>query len=270
MNERIARWREALTRPRVVETLERLRAYVEGLSRGDRVIAYALGALVAVASVTSLYALEQHLLVRVPTYGGTLVEGEVGSPRFVNPLLAISDADRDLTTLTYAGLMGIGGDGSLIPVIAKSYSASPDGKVYTFVLRDNAVFSDGSPVTADDIVFTIQKAQDPGLKSPQFANWSGVIAVATDAHTVTFTLAKPYAPFLENTTLGILPARLWRSIPDEQFPFSTLTLEPVGAGPFKTSGVSRDASGLITSYSLLANVRHPLGRPYLSGVKFIF
>jgi peptide/nickel transport system substrate-binding protein len=247
-----------------------LRAYVEGLSRGDRVIAYALGALVAVASVTSLYALEQHLLVRVPTYGGTLVEGEVGSPRFVNPLLAISDADRDLTTLTYAGLMGIGGDGSLIPVIAKSYSASPDGKVYTFVLRDNAVFSDGSPVTADDIVFTIQKAQDPGLKSPQFANWSGVIAVATDAHTVTFTLAKPYAPFLENTTLGILPARLWRSIPDEQFPFSTLTLEPVGAGPFKTSGVSRDASGLITSYSLLANVRHPLGRPYLSGVKFIF
>ena len=125
----------------------------------------------------------------IPAYGGSLTEGEIGSPRFVNPLLALTDADRDLSTLTYAGLMGISADGALVPVLAESYTISPDGKSYTFVLRPNAKFSDGTPVTAGDVVFTVQKAQDPALKSPEFADWSGVAAEAIDSRTVRFTLA---------------------------------------------------------------------------------
>jgi len=107
VRERIMRLRDALTRTRKIGALERLEAYVAGFSSGDRLILYTLGALVSIASIVNLYALEQSLLVRIPADGGVLVEGEVGSPRFVNPLLAISDADRDLTALTYAGLMGI-------------------------------------------------------------------------------------------------------------------------------------------------------------------
>ncbi|MDO8624436.1 MAG: peptide ABC transporter substrate-binding protein [bacterium] len=270
MNDRLTLWREELFRPRRVGALDQLSAYVATLPQGDRVIAHVLAGLVIAVSVMSMYALEQKLLVRVPTYGGTLIEGVVGSPRFVNPLLAVSDADRDLTTLMYAGLMGVSGDGTLIPVLAERYSVSPDGKTYTFTLREGARFSNGTPITADDVVFTVGKAQDPALKSPQFASWSGVAALAIDAHTITFTLTKPYAPFLENTTLGILPASLWRGISDEQFPFSTLALEPIGAGPFKVSSITRDASGLISDYSLTANARYALGRPYLSGIHFMF
>jgi len=253
-----------------VPLLDRLSERIRAFSPGDRAIFYALAILVGIASFTGLYALEQSLLEEVPSYGGILIEGEVGSPRFINPLLAISDADRDLSMLTYAGLMGLSGDGNLVPVLAESYAISNDGKVHTFTLRPNAKFSDGVPVTAADIVFTIHRAQDSGLKSPEYANWSGVRAEAVNQTVVRLTLPKAYAPFLGLTTLGILPERLWQNISDEEFPFSTLETNPVGAGPFKIGSISRDSSGLIKSVSLEENPYYVLGRPYLDGIRFNF
>ncbi|MFH1178655.1 MAG: peptide ABC transporter substrate-binding protein [bacterium] len=262
--------RERLTRLRSIPMLERLRERVNSFSPGDRVLFYILVILFCIASLTGFYALEQSILEQVPAYGGTLVEGEIGSPRFINPLLAISDADRDLSTLTYAGLMGLSGSGTLIPVLASGYTMSEDGKIYSFNLRTDAKFSDGSPVTANDVVFTIKKAQDSALKSPEYANWAGINVEAIDQHTVRFSLPKAYAPFLGLTTLGILPSHIWQNISNEEFSFSIFETNPVGAGPFKVSSISRNASGLIESVSLIANQYYVLGRPYLDGVRFNF
>lgn len=268
--EQLRSLRERLTRARTVDIIERADARIRSFSPGDRAIAYALMGLVGIASLASLYALEQTLLVPVPTYGGSLTEGEVGSPQFINPLLAISDADRDLASLAYAGLMGLSGDGSIVPVLAERYTITPDGKTYEFVLRANAKFSDGTPVTADDIVFTVTKAQNPALKSPKYTDWAGVGVKKIDQRTVHFTLSRPYAPFLGLTTLGILPARLWQNISNEKFPFSTLQTNPVGAGPFKVTKVTRDASGLIRSVLFSENSHYVLGRPYLDSIRFNF
>jgi peptide/nickel transport system substrate-binding protein len=275
VGELISNWisaetREQFTRIRNISTLDRLNERIKTFSPGDRIIFYILAALVGIASLLCLYKLEQSLLETVPAYGGVLTEGEVGSPQFINPLLAISDADRDLSTLAYAGLMGLSGSGNLVPVLASGYTESADGKTYTFTLRPNAKFSDGTAVTANDVVFTIQKAQDSELKSPEYADWSGIEVEAIDSHTVRFTLAKAYAPFLELTTLGILPAHLWQNISDEEFPFSNLETNPVGAGPFKVTSVSRNSSGLIESVSFTDNQYYPLGRPYLDGIDFNF
>ncbi len=270
LRERYELWREKLTRSRSVAAFEQLRERIRTFSPGDRALFSLLAILAGIASLSGLYALEQSLLEEVPAYGGSLVEGEVGSPQFINPLLAISDADRDLSALVYAGLMGLSGAGSLVPILAESYEISPDGKTYTFTLRENAAFVDGTPVTAQDVVFTVRKAQDAALKSPEYANWSGVSALAVDRRTVRFTLAKPYAPFLGLTTLGILPSRLWQNVSNEEFPFSNLETNPIGAGPFKVVDVSRDASGLIRSVSLAANQGYALGRPYLDGIRFDF
>lgn len=269
-HEHRSRWREQLSRAWHVPFFDRLNDSIHRLSKGDRFIVYTLTAIAGIASVASLYALQQSILVKEPAYGGTLIEGALGNPQFINPLLAISDADRDLSALTYAGLMGLTSDGSLTPILAESYTISADGKVYTFVLREKAKFSDGASVTAGDVVFTIKKAQNPALKSPEYANWSGVNVVAVDERTVRFTLSRPYAPFLGLTTIGILPARLWQNISDAEFPFSSLQTAPVGTGPFKVTSITRDASGLIKSVALADNPNYALGRPYLDGITFEF
>lgn len=247
----------------------RLAAYVRGLPPGDRFIAAVLGFIVAVSSLAGVLALSRAYQVEVPVAGGRLTEGVIGAPRFVHPLLALSDTDRDLTVLTYAGLMGYDHDGELVPVLAEDYALSEDERTYTFTLREDARFTDGSPVTAEDVIFTIEKAKDPALKSPVLSNWANIRVEAVDSRTVRFTLPRAYAPFLEDATLGILPAHVWRNVSSEEFPFSPYASEPIGAGPFKVARVVRDSNGRITSYSVVANDDYVLDRPYLDRIRFV-
>lgn len=245
-------------------------SHLRELSPGDKCIAGALFIALCVLILSGLYTLERTFLVAVPSYGGELVEGIVGAPRFVNPLFAVSDADRDLTLLTYAGLMGYDSEGALVPVLAESYEQSEDGTTYTFRLRGDAVFSDGSPVTAEDVVFTVRKAQDPALKSPRLSDFLNIAVETRDARTVVFTLPEAYAPFIHQATLGILPARLWGNLSNEEFLFSSLMQEPVGAGPFKVARIQRDKNGSIERYTLTRFDRYALTRPYLSQITFVY
>lgn len=267
---RFPRFLDVFTKHRTIGPLERLSGYIRSLPPGDRVIASILGVLVVSISIVATGALLRSFMVVVPTYGGSVTEGSIGTPRFVNPLLALSDADRDMTALTFAGLMGLSGDGSIVPVLAETYSVSDDGKVYTFVLKHGVKFSDGTAVTAEDVVFTVEKAQDPALKSPEYANWANIRAEVVDARTVRFTLPKPYAPFLADTTLGILPSHLWRNVGNDKFAFSPLMQHPVGAGPFRVTKVVEDKDGAITEYQLAYNPYFALGRPYLNTMRVKF
>ena len=221
-------------------------------------------AMLVVSTVGLVYALESALLVESPARGGSLTEGIVGSPRFINPILALSDADRDLTALVYSGLLRATPEGGYVPDLASEYSVSEDGKIYTATLREGAVFHDGAPVTAEDIVFTVQKTQTPALKSPERANWDGVAVEAADERTVRFTLRSPYAPFVGNLALGILPKHLWEEVSDEAFPWSELNTRPVGSGPFKVRALSQTAGGIPSSYTLERFSRYALGEPFLS------
>ena len=231
---------------------------------------YFFAGLLVISAAALLYILNIDLLVSVPTKGGSLSEGIIGAPRFINPVLAVSDADRDITALVYSGLLKANPTGGYTPDLAESYTVSPDGKVYTFVLRPSAKFEDGVPVTADDVLFTIQKTQDPMLKSPEQANWSGISVQKIDDHTVSFTLQQAYAPFIENLTMGILPKHLWQSVSDDEFPYSDLNSMPVGSGPFKVDSLSRTSSGLPSSYKLVGANHYALQHPYLSDITFHF
>ena len=269
MQERFSQLHDVLARVRRITAFDKLSSHIHSLSAGDKLVAYALGALVVIFSVLGLYALERSFLVEIPSEGGSLTEGVLGSPRFVNPLLAISDTDRDLVALTFAGLMGRQSDGTLIPVVAESYVVSEDGKNYTFVIREKARFSDGTPITAEDIVFTVKKAQDPGLKSPRLSDWAGITVESIDARTVRFTLPNAYAPFLEDTTLGIIPAHIFRDVTNEEFPFSSYMAEPVGSGAFAVEDIERDKNGVIREYRIKANKYFALGRPHLDRIRFV-
>ena len=229
-----------------------------------------LACILCASAVTVLYQVNNAYLVEVPTTGGSLNEGIIGTPRFINPLLAISDADRDLTTLVYSGLMKAQPDGTLIPDLADSFTVSDNGLTYTFTLKKNVTFSDGSPITADDVLFTIAKAQDPLLKSPRRSNWDGVTATKQDDQTVVFTLKQPYSPFIQNATLGILPKHIWKNVDNDNFPFSTYNTKPIGSGPYHYSSMTIDNAGLATDYILAPFAHYILGKAYISEIHFHF
>ncbi len=200
-----------------------------------------------------------------PVHGGTFTEGTAGTLRFINPLLAFSEPDKDLTTLVFSGLLKRQGK-EYVPDLAASYTISPDGKVYTFTLADKR-FQDGKPVTADDVVFTINTIKNDLTKSPLAPSWQGVSVSSSDKKTVVFTLDQPYAPFLENLTVGILPAHIWQNVKPEEMLFSTRNLSPVGSGPYRVLNVAESDAGIPQSVTLVSFKQSNI-EPYISTLVF--
>ncbi len=211
----------------------------------------------------------RQFMINVPARGGELREGIVGLPRTVNPVISITDVDRDLGNLIYSGLTKYNRE-KIVPDLARSWDISEDGLTYTFNLRKDIFFQDGKPLTADDIVFTIQKIQDPALKSPRRADWTNVTVKQTSPTQVQFILKQAYAPFITNTNVGILPKHIWGSVSDEQFIYSQFNTEPIGSGPFKLSSVTHDNGGIPTEYHLTTWNKYYGSEPYLDTITFHF
>ncbi|MBI3632005.1 MAG: hypothetical protein HY225_00970 [Candidatus Vogelbacteria bacterium] len=207
---------------------------LNSFSKKERIVFFAFVIIFIVSLISILKKENDKYLVEIPTLGGNVTEGVIGeTPRFINPLLATSDADRDLTQLIYSGLLRVDENGKYIPDLAESYDISSDGLVYTFRIRKAAVWQDGKPVTADDIEFTILKAKDPAIKSFKRPGFEGVSVEKSDDKTIVFKLKQRYAPFLENLTIGILPKHIWGNISYESFASSNYNIKPIGSGPYK-------------------------------------
>jgi len=223
-------------------------------------------AIICLASFLGLvWALNNKLVVRVAVAGGKLTEGIVGFPSHGNPLFAITDADRDVAALVYSGLMKIDASGHTIPDLAKTYTVSSDGLIYTFQLKNDLTWQDGKPLTTDDIVFTINLIQKPGLNIVHRAAWEGVKVEKISDQEIRFTLKKAYSGFLDNTTIGILPEHVWSdSNRPESVVFSDYNVKSVGSGPYQITDITRDSTGLPQSYTLKPFAGYALGEPKIS------
>lgn len=236
----------------------------------EKAILFFLGIIFIINLFIITYKINKIYSVEMPDYGGSLYEGVIGSPRFINPLLAVSDTDRDLVKLIYSSLLEQNGKGDLIPVLAEKYEISENGLVYTFFINKKAKWHDGKNLTSDDIIFTVKRAKNPSLNSFQRAGWEGVEAEKIDDYTVRFTLRKPYAQFLENTAMPILPKHIWENTLPEEMSLSNFNIEPVGSGPYKIKKVYRNSAGLITSYKLKINNDFVLGYPFIKNMNILF
>ena len=259
-----------LSKTRSVRHLSWLEELLVRFSPGERLALYVCAALLSISAFVLLAHVNSAVSVLVPASGGELIEGEVGPVRFVNPVITLSQADDDLSDLVYSGLTRALPDGSIASDIASSYKISEDGTTYTFALRPDATFHDGTPLTSADVMFTVQTAQNAAIKSPRRADWEGVVVSAPDSHTVVFKLPHAYAPFIENTTMGILPKHLWATVSPEEFPFSPLNTHPVGSGAYRVSNVTTDSTGSITRYELTPFSKFTLGKPYLGKITMRF
>lgn len=208
--------------------------------------------------------------VSVATSGGSYTEGIVGTPRFINPVLAVTRADKDVTALVYDGLMKIDPQGNLVPNIAESVTVSEDGLTYNIILKQGVQFHDGVALTARDILFTISRIQDPVLASPLRANFDGIVVEVLGDYELNFVLPSPYAPFIENLTFGILPEHIWKDAGTEEFPFSQHNSEPIGTGPYVVQQIVRNSSSIPEEYVLSAFEHYHKGRPKIDTIVLRF
>ena len=266
MKEKI---KQVLNKKWRVEFFEKLSHMIANFSVAEKVIFYGLSTILVVSGLVVLEQVNHSISVDVPTNGGSLTEGIVGSPRFINPVLAVSSVDQDLTELIYSGLMKATPDGTLVPDLAKSYEIATSGLLYTFTLNDNAYFSDGVKVTADDIVYTINEIQDSAIKSPEQPAFYDVQVAKISDDQVQFTLKQPYAAFLQNLTVGILPKHIWGNLSDTEFPLSQYNVEPVGSGPYKISNMKtlqKDMLIIPTYYELTPSATYVSGKPFIDSL----
>lgn len=251
--------------------IAKIRLLPKVLSKKERYLIITFLFIIVGSLISFPFTIFYHYTKAVPDYGGFFREGIVGEPHYINPLLSQNnDVDRDLVSLVYSGLMKYNEEGKLVPDLAKSYEISSDGLNYTIYLKERAKWQDSIPITADDVVFTIQTAQNPDYGSLQRINWQGVDVETIDDHTLVLKLKNKYAQFLNNLTLSILPQHIWQNIKPVNFALSDFNLKPIGSGPYKFKRLKKDSMGRIKSYELESSNNFYDGRPYIDHLELKF
>lgn len=180
---------------------------------------------------------------RSPVRGGHLVEGTIGDPLGFNPVLLVDPVSTLPSNLMFDGLLDWTADGSLAPAIARSLpEISTDHLTYTFRLREGVRWSDGRPLTAEDVVFTYRLVYDPfyrEVRSPLRGNVEEYLesVTAPDQQTVVFRTKRIYAPFLATVgRLGIVPKHVLGQLAPAE-----ITTAPFNTGPLVVNGAFRFA-----------------------------
>lgn len=229
-------------------------------------------ALIAILGIVFLGTLLAYFSFGLSTvaqadYGGTYIEGVPGAPNIVNPLFnQFNPVDRDLSGLIFNGLTRADERGVIKPDLARGWDISPDGLNYTFTLRSDITWSDGAPFSAADVVYTVQTIQSseyPGLTDIA-SLWRTVAITEVNPTTVRMQLSQPFAPFLDYTTIGLLPSHLLQDISAADLPTAQFSRQPIGTGPFVLDELTSDHA------SLSPNPRYYGQRPYLGTLQFHF
>ena len=200
----------------------------------DKFIVVALVGLMAIVSVGAVFLDQAERSGIVPAYGGTYVEGVVGAPQYLDPILASTDLDNDVVRLVFTGLTQLSRNGSVVPDLA-TFTTEGDGKIWTFTIRNDAKWQDGEPVTAADVVYTVSLVQDKAYVGPYSDAFRGVTVSALADRVVRFTLPDAFGAFAVSTTLPLLPSHLLAGVSYNALPRNPFNQRPIGTGPFRVA-----------------------------------
>jgi peptide/nickel transport system substrate-binding protein len=231
-------------------------------------IVIAVVSSVVVLGLMAYLALSRAVVSR-PSAGGSYIEGVVGLPTSLNPL--IGDTGRDLAaadvqSLIFDGLVRINLDGTPGPGLAESWEIDESGLVYTFTLRSDVQWHDGEQLDVEDVLFTLRSIQGPAFTgSPSVATvWRTVLVERAGDRSIRCQLQAPFAPFLKFATVPIVPAHLLSTVPPEEWASSQFSVKPVGTGPYRLEELSSE--GIV----LRANADYYQGRPLIENITLRF
>ncbi len=209
---------------------------------------------------------------KVPGKGGIYKEGIIESSRWINinPIYdSYNEVGKDITEITFAKLLDRNEEGNFVPALAEKYHTE-DNKVFEIKLREEIFWSDGQKITADDVVFTVEKILNPEYGSSLREQWTGVDVEKINEREVRFSLEGPSSIFLENLQLKIIPKHIFSDYSPQDFRYSTYNMEPVGSGPYRFKELKEDEEGKIKKIELERNPYYFSKPPYIDEVYFLF
>jgi len=210
----------------------------------------------------------------VPTTGGVIREGIIGQPQYINPVLSFSNdvnkPDRVLEYLIYPSLFRLDSEGNLINELVEEYTVGDNGKEYIFKIKSGITWDDNTPLTIDDIIFTIETIQNPDYNSPLNSALKGVVITRVDDATLKLNINASYSPFLSGLTFGILPKHIWQNLEPSAFLLAKSNLEPVGSGKFKYKSIQKKKDGNIASITLERNSNYFGDKPNIETFILVF
>jgi peptide/nickel transport system substrate-binding protein len=226
--------------------------------------------IVAVLLLTQQSQVTNNPIVSQPEQGGVYTEALIGSLGRLNPLLDWNNpADRDVNRLLFNGLVRFDERGLPRADLAEAWGVAPDGTVYNFSIRSNAVWHDGSPVTSDDVIFTIELLKSSGSLVPQDIKdlWGKIQVTRLNEKNLKFTLPEPYVPFMDYLTFGVLPKHLLESVSADQLANAEFNIQPIGTGPYKFDRLIVE-DGQIVGVVLVINTAYYGAPPFIEQVVF--
>lgn len=185
--------------------------------------------------------------------GGDYTEAVLGDVKSMNPLYASNNAEKTLGKLLFANLVSPDSSGHIKGELAKSVKMDNSGKVWTVTLRDNINWSDGEPIVADDIIYTVDLIRDRSAKTTISADFSRVTTKKIDDKTVEFTLPSTYVDFMDTLEFPLLPKHILGDVNPALVYENEFSKKPIGSGPFVLNAMQAATVTQLNTYTIYLN-----------------
>jgi peptide/nickel transport system substrate-binding protein len=196
--------------------------------------------------------------------GGTYSEATIGRINSLNPLFATTNSEKVLSKLMFATLVEVDYSGNPGLGLVQSLRASENGKIWTIKLRDNLKWSDGEPLTNEDVMFTINLIQNPAVNSIYWSNLQGVKVEEKETGEIVFTLPNAYADFATALEIPVVPKHELEDASPKTLIEDDFSNTPVTSGPFSFNALQTTRSDNEEVIYLSANPNYYLGKPMLN------
>ena len=200
----------------------------------------------------------------VYTTGGTYTEATIGEVNSMNPLFATTNSEKVLSKLMFMTISTIDYSGHPGNQLAESIIASEDGQKWTVKLRDNLKWSDGEPITNEDVIFTTKLIQNPAVNTIYGANLANVKISINEEGAIVFDLPSAYADFISALNIPVVPKHILGDTDPKTLIENSFSNSPVTSGAFTFNAVQSGGANGEKIYYLSANDNYYLGRPLLN------
>lgn len=184
----------------------------------------------ALILITVSFIAVRFVVQKIDTARKTITFGLVGQPVKINPIFTTGNAiDLKLVPLFYRGLIKYDKGQQPIPDLASDWQIADNGKIYNFTIADNLKWTDGEPITAEDVAYTYNLIKTTPNLLANYAFLNDISVEIVNTNTIRFTLSESYSPIISLLNIGILPKHKWEDLTFDEMLVSQLNLMPIGS-----------------------------------------